>query len=158
MYTQCLTTDATLKANVLSIGSTMTGDLIADASIIEDCFATTPALPAVSTRQVPDEEELHTSFEHAISGRLIAVNRRLSLISGPLTNSEQEHFQVTSAPQLTSIAANESNHQPLPGSTNQANIKRPEINWQLTILLASLALMFLLAGYDIMGLLVLLAH
>ena len=158
MYTQCLTTGATLKANALSIGATMTEDLIADVSIIEDRFATAPALPAVSTHQEPDEEELHTSFEHAISGRLIAVNRRLSLISGPLTTSEQVHFQATSAPQLTYVVANESNHKPSLVSTNQANAKWLATTWQRALLLASLALMFLVAGFDIMGLLVLLAH
>jgi|SRR5579859_4169840 len=158
MYKECLTTGATLKANALSIGATMTGDLIADVSIIEDCFATAPALPAVSTQQKPDEEELHTSFEHAISGRLIAVNRRLSLISGPLNTSEQEHIQATSAPQLTYVAANESNHKSSPDSTNQAHTMWLATNWQGALLLASMALMFLVAGFDIMGLLVLLAH
>jgi hypothetical protein len=158
MYTQCLTTGATLKANALSIGATMTEDLISDASIIEDRFATAPALPAVSTHQAPDEEELHTSFEHAISGRLIAINRRLSLISGPLTTLEQGHLQITGAPQLTYVVANESNHKPSPVSSDQVNTKQLATIWQRAFLFASLALMFLVAGFDIMGLLVLLAH
>lgn len=159
MHTQCLTANATkLEANAIYPGTTMTEDLIADTFMIKDWFATTPMLPAIPTYQTPDEEELHTSFEHAISGRLIAVNRRLSLVSGPLTTSEQVHLQITKPLQQTYVAANATNHKPTPRSTDHANTKWLETTWQRTVLLASVALIFLLAGFDIMGLLVLHAH
>ena len=158
MYTQCLTADAKLEANAVSPGTTMTEDLIAGTSMVEDWFATTPVLSALPAYQAPDEEQLHTSFEHAISGRLIAVNRRLSLISGPLTTSEQVHLQITRPLQQTYVAANEANYQPPPYSTVNINTKWLETTWQRTVLLASVALIFLLAGFDIMGLLVLHAH
>jgi hypothetical protein len=51
----------------------------------DDYFATVPMIvvrPAV-VRQSAIEEELHTSFEEAISGRVAAVNRQLSNLSSP---------------------------------------------------------------------------
>src|SRR5260370_35113407 len=74
---------------------TMKADLIPDTSMIEDWFATMPAIPAVLSQQKIDEEELHTSFEHAISDRLITVNKKLSLISVPLTDPDRVHLQST---------------------------------------------------------------
>ncbi|TMC41773.1 MAG: hypothetical protein E6J31_05240, partial [Chloroflexi bacterium] len=95
MYTECLTADTELTVNEDAMDTTMKADLITDTPVIEDWFATKPAIPVVSSQQKIDEEELHTSFEHAISDRLIIVNRRLSLISGPLTDPERVHLQNT---------------------------------------------------------------
>ena len=159
MYAQCLTTRAKLKASNVSFDATMTEDPFAGASIIEDHFATSPEIPAVSMNQAPGEEELHTSFEHAISGRLIAVNRRLRLISGPLTTSEQARLQTSGPPQPTHDVSIKAIHQPMsPTTTTVANTKWLETTWQRIILLVGLAFIFLLAGFDIMGLLVLHAH
>lgn len=155
MYTPCLSADATLKANAVSTGTTMTEGLIARTSMIEDWFATTPALLVASPYLLSDEEELHTSFEHAISDRLIAVNKRLSLISGPLTNSQHIHVQTTRPLHQTYLPAND---KPSPRPAAYAPTNSPETTWQRSILLGSLALMFILVGFDIMGLLVLLAH
>jgi len=55
MYTPCLSADATLKANAVSTGTTMTEGLIARTSIIEDWFATTPALLAAPSYLLSDE-------------------------------------------------------------------------------------------------------
>jgi hypothetical protein len=155
MYTQCLSADATLKANAVSTGTTMTEGLIARTSMIEDWFATTPALLVAPSYLLSDEEELHTSFEQAISDRLIAVNKRLSLISGPLTNSQHIHAQTTRPLHQTYLQANDK-LSPRPAA--YAPTSSPETTWQRSILLGSMALMFLLVGFDIMGLLVLLAH
>ena len=158
MYTPCLSADATLKANAVSIGTTMTEGLIGRTSMIEDWFATTPALLVAPSYPLSDEEELYTSFEQAISDRLIAVNKRLSLISGPLTNSQQIHVQTTRPLHQTYLPANESDDEPSTRPAAYAPTNSPETTWQRSILLGSLALMFLLVGFDIMGLLVLLAH
>ena len=158
MYTQCLSADATLKANAVSTGTTMTEGLIARTSMIEDWFATTPALLVAPSNLLSDEEELHTSFEQAISDRLIAVNKRLSLISGPLTNSQQIHAQTTRPLHQTYLPANEANDMPSSRPAACAPANSPAISWQRSILLGGLALMLLLVGFDIMGLLVLLAH
>jgi hypothetical protein len=158
MNAQCLTAGTELNANAVYPGTAMTENLIANTSIREDWFATIPVLPAIITYKTPDEEELHTSFEHAISGRLIAVNKRLSLISGPLTTSEHVHLQITRPLQQTYITANEANQNPSLLSTSRAHTMWLRATWQRMILLASLAMIFLLAGFDIMGLLVLHSH
>lgn len=152
MYTECLTADTELTVNEEAMDTTLKADLTTDTSMIEDWFATMPAVPAVLSQQVPDEEELHTSFEHAISDRLFIVNRKLSLISGPLTDPERVHLQATqrlnhsySIPKVEMTAS----------STPHASMKG---TWQRGLLLVSVALMFLLVGFDIMGLLVLHGH
>jgi hypothetical protein len=156
MYTECLTADADFTAKAVVMGTTMTEDLIADTSTIEDWFATMPALPAVAPQQqLPDEEELHTSFEHAISNRLIAVNRQLSLISGPLTDSGQAHGYVTGQLKQASLVPNIEVAVPLVAYTSPRWLGTA---WQRSLIMISLALMFLLVGFDLMGLLVLHAH
>ncbi len=152
MYTECLTADTELTVNEDAMDTTMKADLITDTSMIEDWFATMPAIPAVLSQQKIDEEELHTSFEHAISDRLITVNKKLSLISGPLTDPERVHLQST---QKLIRSHSIPNVEVTADSTPHASIKG---RWWRSLLLFSLALMFLLVGFDIMGLLVLHAH
>ena len=152
MYTECLTADTELTVNEDAMDTTIEADLITDTPVIEDWFATMPAIPAVSSQQKIDEEELHTSFEHAISDRLIIVNRRLSLISGPLTDPERVHLQNT---QRLICSHSMPNVEVAAHSTPHASMKG---RWRPSLLLFSLALMFLLVGFDIMGLLVLHAH
>ena len=152
MYTECLTADTELTVNEDAMDTTIKADLITDIPVIEDWFATMPAIPAVSSQQKIDEEELHTSFEHAISDRLITVNRKLSLISGPLTDPERVHLQNT---QRLICSHSMPNVEVAAHSTPHASMKG---RWRRSLLLFSLALMFLLVGFDIMGLLVLHAH
>jgi hypothetical protein len=152
MYTECLTADTELTVNEDAMDTTMKADFITDTSMVEDWFATMPAIPVVSSQQVPDEEELHTSFEHAISDRLITVNRKLSLISGPLTDPERVHLQ---AAQELNRSYSMPNVEVTARSTSHASVQGA---WQRSLLLLSLALMFLLVGFDIMGLLVLHTH
>jgi hypothetical protein len=152
MYTECLTADTELTVNEDAMDTTMKADFITDTSMVEDWFATMPAIPVVSSQQLPDEEELHTSFEHAISDRLITVNRKLSLISGPLTDPERVHLQ---AAQGLNRSYSMPNVEVTARSTPHASMKGA---WQRSLLLVSLALMFLLVGFDVMGLLVLHTH
>jgi len=152
MYTECLTADTELTVNEDAMDTTIKADLITDIPVIEDWFATMPAIPAVSSQQKIDEEELHTSFEHAISDRLIIVNRRLSLISGPLTDPGRVHLPNT---QRLICSHSMPNVEVAAHSTPHASMKG---RWRPSLLLFSLALMFLLVGFDIMGLLVLHAH
>jgi hypothetical protein len=153
MYTECLTADTELTVNEDAMDTTMKADFITNTSmVVEDWFATMPAISVVSSQQVPDEEELHTSFEHAISDRLITVNRKLSLISGPLTDPQRVHLQ---AAQGLERSYSMPNVEVTARSTPYASMKGA---WQRSLLLLSLALMFLLVGFDIMGLLVLHTH
>lgn len=105
---------------------------------------------ALSRPVSPDtsEEELYTSFEQAISDRVTALNIRLQRItraSGPAPalapSSSSSRMACVQAPVKT---------------TGQLR-PRPR-SWQPLLLLSSLALMFLLLGFDIMGLLVLHLH
>lgn len=155
MYTEYLTTEADFTEDAVVIGATKTEDLITDTSMMEDWFATMPALPVVSSQELPDEEELHTSFEQAISDRLISVNRQLSLMSGPLTDPERAHLLTTKQINQSSFMPNIEAAAP---SVVHASTKEPGSVWQRSLLMVSFALLFLLVGFDLMGLLVLHAH
>jgi hypothetical protein len=108
--------------------------------LVEDQFATTTMIavhPVLADKQA-DEEELYTSFEQAISDRVMVMNKQLSRISGLLVNSQS----VRSVKQ-------------------QKDILSPTFlshTWHQAILYVSLALMFLLSGFDLMGLLMLYKH
>ena len=126
-------------------------DTRSDTSELEDCFATMPEMPAY---QQPNEEELYTSFEAAISNRACLLNRQLSLKSGHLTYT---NVQPTTEPLH-------------PSNTLAKSIDIPELPqvtlsssyggnvWQRMIVFACAALMFMLLGFDMMGLLVLHTH
>jgi hypothetical protein len=104
--------------------------LPAYALLENDDFATLPVLafsPA-RLRQSKDEEEVYTSFEEAIRERAARISRQLS--SRPV------------AVQLAPAAPNRL------GRCWQA--------WRRTITVACLALSLLLAGFDLMGLLIIL--
>ena len=110
------------------------------SSFVQDQFATTPVIavhPALAYQQ-PNEEELHTSFEQAISDRVVAINKQLSRISGPLINSQAMRSVKRQNNFLNSTFLSQAQRQ--------------------CILYLSLAMMFLLVGFDLMGLLMLYKH
>jgi NH3-dependent NAD+ synthetase len=109
----------------------------------EDMYATAPmALLRPAYRQ-PSEEELHTSFEEAISDRVLAVNRQLQRLSGTLNSTRQVQPQTSSWLKKQVLALHSSSF---------------EKAWPKGILFAALALMLLMVGFDLMGLLVLHMH
>src|SRR5579884_1820905 len=121
---------------------------------MNNIYATIPmiAVEAQSARALsrpvsPDtgEEELHTSFEQAISDRLLALNSRLQRI----TRSTDPAF----APPSPGLQARARAHAE---AARHSQARR--MNWHHPLLLANLALMFLLLGFDVMGLLVLYLH
>lgn len=122
------------------VGFDIVHDFFGATPFVEDQFATAPVIavyPALAFEQ-PDEEELHTSFEQAISDRVLAMSKQLSRISGPLVNSE------------------------VGGSVKQEN-KRIGLAflrqaWKQVILYVGLAVMFLLVGFDLMGVMMLYRH
>jgi hypothetical protein len=141
MYTQCLTAKIELHT-------------CAKTSTVEDRFATMPAISAVPAYRPPNEEELHTSFELAISNRLIAVNRQLSLVSGPLTDPERVQLVQSTQPLIRSDSGSQ-----LVLPSAQVSMRRLpalfESAWQRCIIYGSLMLALTLVGFDLMGLLVL---
>jgi NH3-dependent NAD+ synthetase len=113
--------------------------ITADMPAPEDMYATAPmALLQPAYRQ--SDEELHTSFEEAISDRVLAVNRQLQRLSGTLTSTRQVQPQTSSWLKKQVLALRSSSF---------------EKAWPQGILFAALALILLMAGFDLMGLLVL---
>src|SRR5438045_9246318 len=91
MYIQSSIADSELNAACFVTAAFMT-----DTPTVQDQFATMPVLTAAPAYQPPNEEELHTSFEQAISDRLLVVNKQLSLKSGPLAHTG--HLQLNTEP------------------------------------------------------------
>lgn len=113
--------------------------ITADMPAPEDMYATAPmALLQPAYRQT--DEELHTSFEEAISDRVLAVNRQLQRLSGTLTSTRQVQPQTSSWLKKQVLALRSSSF---------------EKAWPKGILFAALALILLMVGFDLMGLLVL---
>src|SRR5712691_3812733 len=134
MYTQCLTAEIELHTCGVSMAKTST---------VEDRFATMPAISAVPAYRPANEEELHTSFELAISNRLIAVNRQLSLVSSPLTDTERVQRVQSTQPLIQSYSRSQF---VLPAA--QVSMKRLsalfESAWQRSIIYGSLVLALML--------------
>lgn len=153
MYMPCSTIDSELHAGCFDTSASMTETLTE-----QDRFATMPVLAAAPVYQPASEEELHTSFEQAISDRLLAMNKQLSLKSGPLghtghleLNTEPlgHHSSMTNVTPAT-VSLRQHSEKALPALLG--NI------WQRSFVFASLALMLMLLGFDLMGLLVLHMH
>jgi hypothetical protein len=151
MYTQCLTTDAEL--NFRGFG---TDAYVNESSLVEDRFATMPVLTVNPLTQPLSEEELHTSFEQAISDRLMIVNQRLSLASGPLTYTYPQRSQVYTEPLGDSKAMKSAVYPPVP--EQQHHMVPTKGDWRRFLAYGCLALMFTLIGFDLMGVLMLHAH
>ena len=112
-------------------------------SIGDALYATTPMPAFHPVFQQSDEEELYTSFEEAISDRVLAVKRQLSRLSGAHSRVRQSVSQVECG-----VSSRESGG--ALASVGNA--------WQSGVLLISVALMLILLGFDLMGLMVLHAH
>jgi hypothetical protein len=112
-------------------------------SIGDALYATTPMPAFRPVFQQPNEEELYTSFEEAISDRALAVNRRLSHLSKAHRSVRQSVSHVESG-----RSSRESG----------GALVRVRNAWQSGVLLMSIALMLVLLGFDLMVLLVLYVH
>ena len=113
------------------------------ASIGDSLYVTTPMLAFRPVFQQPDEEELYTSFEEAISDRVLAVNWRLSHLS-------RTHRSVRQS--VSHVECGRSSRE------SGAALARVGNAWQSGVRLISIALMLVLLGFDLMGLLVLHVH
>jgi hypothetical protein len=111
-----------------------------DTATLEDIYSTTSMVVMQPTYQQPDEEELHTSFEEAISNRVLAVNRQLSRLSG--TNTSSLYVRSQTSP-------------PLKRDGLMVRLMLPRGAWQQAMLFVAIAFMLILVGFDLMGLLIL---
>src|ERR1700676_4293960 len=90
MMRSCLLAEPESNTYGTAMTTAVTASPAASTVMVEDRFATMPALKAVSvpitaTYRPFDEEELHTSFEQSISERVLAAKRMLDLQSNSLT-------------------------------------------------------------------------
>jgi hypothetical protein len=125
----------------------------------DERFATAPLLAFTPTFQRSDEEELHTSFEAAISDRLVALHGRLSRLSDPAVHASLRPI-VAREEYLTmpvSAVLPVTNSITLPASAEAVNPKA-HWSWHPALCYGGLALLCSLVGFDLMGLLVLHLH
>jgi hypothetical protein len=117
-------------------------------SLLEDQYATTPMAVVQPAFQFQGEEELHTSFEQAISDRVLAVNRQLNRLSGPITGVRyvQPHTDDLVHPDIPTMIV------PSPAVANPAH---HENVWQPIVLMICLCLILVMLGFDLMGVLLL---
>ncbi|MEO7020048.1 MAG: hypothetical protein ABI234_07865 [Ktedonobacteraceae bacterium] len=114
----------------------------------DDYFATVPVIavrPALVEKRAI-EEEMYTSFEEAISGRVATVSRQLSCLSRSETS--------VCLPALGDCAGKTSTRSSFL-STISARVRRFWQAQRCTITLLCLGLNLLLLGFDCMGVLVL---
>ncbi len=137
----------------------------ADVSEVDSQFVTEPMTAVKLAEQPVSEEELLGSFEQAVSDRMEAISACSNLISGPLL-IHQPHATgdrkslVTSPPDRVPARSYLSPRQG--SSALLAGIRGAGIwssllsnPWQRVIILASLALLLLMSGFDLMGVLIL---
>jgi hypothetical protein len=155
MYIPSSTVDSELHTGCFDTSTFMTETLTA-----RDRFATIPVLAAAPVYQPASEEELYTSFEQAISDRLLAMNKQLSLKSGSLGHTGHLELNTEPLSRNSQISHHSSmtNITPATVSLQQHDKKTlPALLgniWQRSFIFVSLALMLILLGFDLMGLLV----
>lgn len=113
---------------------------VIDLTVEQDRYATTPMFTIRALPLLDDEESLHTSFEDAISERLVALHNRLSRL-----NSIVVRQPITD--QLEPIAITAPRHK----ATHQ-------LSWRRKVICCCLPIIFTLVGFDLMGLMVLHMH
>ncbi|GAC1393610.1 MAG: hypothetical protein NVS4B11_22650 [Ktedonobacteraceae bacterium] len=104
----------------------------------EESYATAPIAAVRPTSS--SEEDLHTLFEAAISGRLLAMREQMDRISGPLPDNQQRRYETDVLPAI---------------EKQPERIQLLHGTWQRIVLFGSLGLMLTMIGFDLMGLLVL---
>ena len=112
-----------------------------ETSASEDMYSTTPLIVMRSIYRQPNEDELHSSFEEAISDRVLALNKQLRRLSVPLfdnipvQSSMYSHVELPVKPTHFTLLSSGSRQ---------------------VMLLITIAFMLLMVGFDVMGLLILL--
>jgi len=126
----------------------------ADMPAVEDRFVTEPIIAVEPAYRQLNEEELHTLFEQAISDRMVAVGARLKRISSALNEC------LPVSPETTSQRMHQAPVEIVPSNwLSDFREKTRSLSlgslWQRSFIIASLAVMLLLTGFDLMGVLVL---
>lgn len=134
-----------------SVDTTFAEDIFNQKGVETRNVYITEPMPAVKrpVSQLPDEEELHTSFEEAISDRLLALHGRLSRLSNP-TLAIHNIEPRTDADLFATAPAH------VIPTNHMENVRH--FAWKRATIFACSATMFLLLGFDLMGFLVLHMH
>ena len=116
-------------------------DLYTPDEFYEDEYATVPMMAIHPSFVRDNEEELHTSFEAAISERLEDLSERLSRLSNA---------------SMSSINVSARSTEPLAPKHAARTVLSPQMRQR--ILLGGFGLMCMVGGFDLMGLLMLHMH
>jgi hypothetical protein len=132
--------------NAIFCSGTQTDIAIHNTAIsLEDRYATAPLRSVLPRQQSVDEDSLHASFDAALSDRVLALNNhwnsRSSLHTPAYTTNALWHSRPSVSTEPLTSCASHSTHV-----------------WPQRIMYSCLALMLLLIGFDLMGLLVLHTH
>jgi hypothetical protein len=111
-----------------------------ETAATEDMYSTTPLKNMRSIYRQSNEEELHSSFEEAISDRVLVLNRQLRRVSIPFTDNVSIQSPLSSEVKMPSLSARLT-------SIGQAS--------RQAMLHIAIAFMLVMVGFDLMGLLVL---
>jgi hypothetical protein len=145
----------------VSADTTFDEDIFGQGNAVAQNIYITEPMPALKkpAYQLPDEEELHTSFEEAISDRLLALQRRLSCLSDPTLAIQGDERSTDAVPStIVSIRNTATTQTPAPRTATDCLEIVPHLIWKRTTIFACSATMFLLLGFDLMGFLVLHIH
>jgi len=124
----------------------------ADVSEVDNQFATEPLTAVKPAEQQVSEEELLRFFEQAISDRIQAISACAKRVSGSLT--PQPHTTGDARPTGSVDGAPSTESWSKRGGAGMWS-SLPGNPWQRRIILVSLALLLLLSGFDLMGVLIL---
>ncbi len=118
----------------------------------DDQFATQPVPTVETADEQLSEEELHALFEQAMSDRMQAISACLSPISGQLTHRPNTTHHWWDVSSVEVEPSTEQSRQCSAAGTWSSLLNTA---WQRGITLACLALMLVMSGFDLMGLLIL---
>ena len=130
------------------------GNVYTGTPVEEDIYTTTPMITVKPAFQSLDEEIMYTSFEEAISARLLALQERLSSTSGALLNVQSDTDPIVNLNSSTKKTKKVASMASVKHSEHTDSVRITR-KWRNAIIFGGLALMFTLLGFDVMGLLVL---
>ncbi|GER88175.1 hypothetical protein KDW_23370 [Dictyobacter vulcani] len=124
-------------------------DVCYDFAIVDNDYDTAPMVAVVPSPQPVDEETLYSSFEEALTDRITGSHRNWYHLSDGNLNSVPVNYEtdefLTVAPATEPIAL-----------VDETSVSMPI--WLRNLVCTCLALIFLLIGFDMMGLLELSIH
>ena len=112
-----------------------------DTTTPEDVYSTTPLRLMHSIYQRPNEDELYSSFEEAISDRVCVLNKQREYLSVPMIEDVSVHSAMSAV---------------LKRESKASGFALLRTNSRQLMLHLAIAAMLIMVGFDLMGLLVLL--